>query len=46
MWTTLNFKGWSKTKIKVRDVCKRTLYIEFERDWWVGLGRALGDGKN
>ena len=30
MWTTLNFKGRSKIKIMTRDICKRTLYIEFE----------------
>ena len=46
MWITLNLKGRSKTKIMARDICKRTLYIEFERNWWVGLGPALGDGKN
>ena len=46
MWTTLNFKGRSKTKIMARNICKGTLYIDFERDWWVGLGPPLGDGKN
>ena len=46
MWTTLNFKGRSKTKIMTRNICKRILYIEFERDWWVGLGPELGDGKD
>ena len=46
MWTTLNFKGRSKTKIMARNICKGTLYIEFERDWWVGLGPALWDGKD
>ena len=45
MWTTLNFKGWSKTKIMARNICKSMLYIGFERDWWVGLSPALGDGK-
>ena len=45
MWNTLNFKGRSKTKLMARNICKRILYIEFERDWWVGLGSALGDGK-
>ena len=44
-WTTLNFKGRSKTKIMSRDICKRILYLEFEWDWWAGLGPALGDGK-
>ena len=34
-----------KIKIRVRDICERTLDIDFERDWWVGLGPALGDGK-
>ena len=29
----------------VRDICERTLDIDFERDWWAGLGPALGDGK-
>ena len=38
--------GMSKTKIIARNICKRILYIKFERDWWVGLGPALGDGKN
>ena len=46
MWTTLNFKGRSKTKIMARNIYNRIIYIEFERDWWVGLGPALGDGKN
>ena len=44
MWTTLNFNG--KTKIKKErgeDICRRTLDIEFERDWSVGLGATLGD---
>ena len=45
MWTTLNFKGRSKTKIMARNICNRIIYIEFERDWWVGLGLALGDEK-
>ena len=25
------------------DICKRTLDIEYERDWSVGLGATLGD---
>ena len=29
----------------VRYICERTLDIDFERDWWDGLGPALGDGK-
>ena len=45
MWTTLNFKGRLKTKIIARNICKRILYTEFERDWRIGLGPALGDGK-
>ena len=45
MWTTLNFKGRSKTKIMARNIYKRILYIEFERDWLVDLGPALGDEK-
>ena len=46
MWTTLNFKDRSKTKIMAGNIWKRTLYIEFERDWCVGLDPALGDRKN
>ena len=45
MWSTLNFKDRSKPKITARNICKIILYIEFERDWWVGLGPALGDEK-
>ena len=45
MWTTLNFKDRSKTKIMARNIYKRILYIEFERDWWFGLDPALGEGK-
>ena len=45
MWTTLNFKVRGKTK-KRPDICERTLDIDFERDLWVCLGTALGDGKN
>ena len=43
MWTTLNFEGWSKTKKWAKNICKRTLDIEFERNWLVGLGTTLGD---
>ena len=43
MWTTLTFEGRSKTKKKARDICKRILDIECERDWSVGLGATLGD---
>ena len=45
MWTTLNFRVGGKTKKNVRDICERTLDIDFERDWWVSLGPALGNGK-
>ena len=45
MWTTLNFEGRSKTKKQVRDICKGTLDMEFERDWPVDLGAMLGDGQ-
>ena len=45
MWTTLNFGGKSKTRKRARDICERTLDIDFERDWWDGLGPALGDWK-
>ena len=44
MWTTLKFKGRSKTKIMARNIYKRMLYIEFERDWSVSLGVMLDDG--
>ena len=27
-----------------RDICKRILYIEFERDQSIGLGSMFGDG--
>ena len=37
LWTTLNFRGRSKTKIQARYVWKRTLHIEFERDWSAGF---------
>ena len=43
MWTTLNLEGRSKTKKWAKDICKRTLDIECERDWPVGLGAMLGD---
>ena len=44
MWTTLNFRGWGKTKKTARDIYMRTLYIEFERDRSIGLGSTFGDG--
>ena len=45
IWTALNCKGRSKTKIWARDICKRTLHIEFEWDWWISLDPKLGEGK-
>ena len=46
MWTTLNFEARSKSKNKrTGDICKRTLDIEWERDWSVGLGATLGEGQ-
>ena len=45
MWNTLNFEGRSKTKKRARDICKGTPDIECERDWPVGLGATLVDGK-
>ena len=44
MWTTLNFRGIGTTKKKARVIYKRTLDIEFEQDWSLGLGTMLGDG--
>ena len=35
-----------KLKKMAGDICERTLDVDFERDWWVGLGPALGDGKH
>ena len=43
MWTTLNFRGRGKTKKKRRDIYKRTLDTEFERDRSIGLGSTIGD---
>ena len=46
MWTTLNFRGRGKTKKKTaRDIYKRSLDIEFERDQLIGLGSMIGDGQ-
>ena len=40
------FWGWIENwKKRARDICKGTLYIEFERDWSAGLGATLGDGQ-
>ena len=36
--------GLGKTNKTARDICKRTLDIEFERDRSIGLGSTLGDG--
>ena len=36
MWSTLNFRGRGKTKYTARDIYKRTLYIEIERDRSIG----------
>ena len=41
MWTTLNFEGRSKTKKRVRDICKGTLDVECEQDWSVSLGAII-----
>ena len=43
MWTTLNFRVWGKTNKTARDIYKRTLDIEFERDRSIGLGCTIGD---
>ena len=42
--TTLNFDDKSKRKKKkrARDIYKRTLDIEFERDRSIGLGSTIG----
>ena len=48
MWTTLNIKVslilrlGRKWKGLAGDNCKRTLNIEFQQDWTVGLGANLG----
>ena len=41
MWTTLNFRGRSKTKKWANDICRGTLDIECEWDWPVGLGQKI-----
>ena len=43
MWTTLNFGDSSKTGKQAEYICKGTPDIEFEQDWWVGLGAMLDD---
>ena len=45
MRTTLNFRGREKTKKTARDIYKRTLDIEFERDRSIGLGSMISDGQ-
>ena len=45
MCTTLHFRGGEKLKKTSRDIYRRTSDIEFERDWLVSLGPALGDEK-
>ena len=47
MWATLNFRGSGKLKKKktARDVCKKTLDVEFERDLSISLGSMIGDGQ-
>ena len=44
MYTALSFRGRGKTKKAVRDIYKRTLNIEFERDRSIGLSSTIGDG--
>ena len=41
----LIFGRRSKTKKWAKDICRRTLDIECEREWPVGLGATLGDGQ-
>ena len=45
MSTTHNFWVRGKTKKAARDICKRTLDIEFGRDRSIGLGSTFGDGQ-
>ena len=39
------FRGRGKTKRTARDIYKRTLDIEFERDRSIGLGSTIGEGR-
>ena len=39
----LNLRVGRKWKGRARDNCKRSLNIEYEQDWSVGLGVTLGD---
>ena len=41
----LGVGGKLKKKKKARDIYKRTLDIEFERDRLIGLGSTIGDGQ-
>ena len=34
-----------KRKKRARDISKRTIDIEYEREWPVGLGTTLGNGR-
>ena len=43
--TTLNFRGRGKTKKRARDIYKRALDIDFERDRSIGLGSTIDDGQ-
>ena len=46
MWTTLNFNSKSKLKHNgYGNICRGGLDIEIGRDWSVGLGLVLGEGK-
>ena len=37
--------GREKLKKTARDIYKRTLDTEFERDLWIGLSSTIGDGQ-
>ena len=41
---SLNFRVRGKTKKTAQDIYERTLDIDFERDWLIGLGFTFGDG--
>ena len=45
MCTIINFRVRGKTKKTARDIYKRTLDIEFERDRSIGLASTIGDGQ-
>ena len=45
MWTTVPLILGVRGKLQIaRDIYKRTLDIEFERDRSIGLGSTIGDG--